>query len=525
MEVQLYQRSQLPPSRIGAVKPLDIPEISPFEAGAEIGSSIIQQIRATRAGNEQSEYLGAVATAQERAATQIADNPGMPFEDMDKIQKQMMTEIDQAGKNLQLPESKLYARNFKLRNRLLIEEKFNTQKEAILTGHELDRARINEDILIATRDKPGLVKLFRGTDTEKGLSGTLYDPEVAEAMLAMGLLKIDALQAKFDEEQLINSELASARAVYDQTQDLTKTLDVIRDSEIIPEDRKQELQSDLVTEVGYRKAIEDEELEIQRESDRDVISKAMADPNVLTTIDNSSLDENEQHTWRERARAEAERRANGEEIITDDAVRTELYNDIMGILSLSKTKKEVLEKAKAARFDPKKPTLSETDYSKIETAIHAQYEQAYGQGMGKVSRHAEGLLLNPDSLGYIKNAPIRYKILGDFNEAWLRWIASKGDALKVSDIYPEGRRMAATFQISDEEAERQEVEMNKRLREREATVWPKMPTDKNILEAAKKVAGETTREELPQPKTKEEYDKLKSGTKYIDPEGVERTKK
>lgn len=246
-------------------------------------------------------------------------------------------------------------------------------------------------------------------------------------------------------------------------------------------------------------------VEIQREKERDEISKAIrGGGNAINLIENSNLDESEQWVWAERARAETERIAKGQEIITDNRVRTELYNDIMGILTLTKTKKEVLEKAKATRFDPEKPTLDETDYSKIETAIHAQYEQAYGQVISKVSRHAEGLLLNPDSLGLIKNAPIRYKILGDFNEAWLRYIAEKGDTLKLSEIYPEGRRMAANFQISDEEAERQEVEMNKRLREREATVYPKMPTDKKILEAAKKVAGE--KPTLSEPKTIEEFE-------------------
>jgi len=87
--------------------------------------------------------------------------------------------------------------------------------------------------------------------------------------------------------------------------------------------------------------------------------------------------------------------------------------------------------------------------------------------MGQVSRIAEGLLLNPDSLGYIKNAPIRYKSLGDFRKEWLQYIAKKGDAIKISDIYPEGMRLAAAHQISDEEAERLEVEMNEDLKERE----------------------------------------------------------
>ena len=512
-DVPLYIRSQLPPSRVGAVKPPDIPDISVFEAVAEFGGDILGKIRATRAGNEQSEFLGSVAIAQERAAAQIADKPGMSFEDMDKIQKQMMTEIKQAGKSLTLPESKNYARNFTLKNRELIKEKFNTEKEAILTQHEMTRFKLERERLITERKPDELDKLYDSA------SGTLLDPEVATLSFENDVLTIDAIQVKFDEEQLRQGIYSEAEAI-SATSGYQKAIEWVMKQKI-----DTDIKRDVVSDIKFEAAQQQDQLEIMREKDRDEISQLIRSGQLATNrIDNSNLDEKEQWTWFERARAEAKRLADGEEIITDNGVRTELYNDIMGILSLSKTKREVLDKAKEARFDPKNPTLSETDYSKIETAIHAQYEQAYGQGMGKVSRYAEGLLLNPDSLGYIKNAPIRYKILGDFNEAWLNWIASKGDTLKVSEIYPEGRRMAAQFQISDKEAERLEVEMNERLREREATIHPKMPTDKKILEAAKKVASGTS-EALPRPKTKSEYDKLDSGTRYIDPQGVERTKK
>ena len=44
---------------------------------------------------------------------------------------------------------------------------------------------------------------------------------------------------------------------------------------------------------------------------------------------------------------------------------------------------------------------------------------------------------------------------------------------------------------------------------------------KAAVEALKKIAAQI----IPQPKTKAEYDKLEPGTRYIDPEGVERIKK
>ena len=51
---------------------------------------------------------------------------------------------------------------------------------------------------------------------------------------------------------------------------------------------------------------------------------------------------------------------------------------------------------------------------------------------------------------------------------------------------------------------------------------PPMNAGQAAIEAFKKVVAAS---KVPRPKTKEDYDKLKSGDKYIDPAGVERTKK
>jgi len=47
-------------------------------------------------------------------------------------------------------------------------------------------------------------------------------------------------------------------------------------------------------------------------------------------------------------------------------------------------------------------------------------------------------------------------------------VAAKGDKLKISDIYPEGRRLAASFQISDKEAGEREKEFEKEQKGQEA---------------------------------------------------------
>ena len=125
---------------------------------------------------------------------------------------------------------------------------------------------------------------------------------------------------------------------------------------------------------------------------------------------------------------------------------------------------------RGARGEYIEPSMSDPDYKALVGATNAQYEQGYGQMMAKVNDYAEGILLKTDSLGFVENAPVRHKQMGDFQEAWFNFVASKGDKLKISDIYPEGRRLAATFQITDEEAQSREEIFNTSMKAKEAAV-------------------------------------------------------
>lgn len=86
--------------------------------------------------------------------------------------------------------------------------------------------------------------------------------------------KIDAMIDQFN----VNDEIAKARGIYDSTGDDLQALDYIRSSQLVPEDRKQELQQDIASEIGYRRAsAETKAKEAARqaeESDLQVLSKA-----------------------------------------------------------------------------------------------------------------------------------------------------------------------------------------------------------------------------------------------------------
>jgi len=236
----------------------------------------------------------------------------------------------------------------------------------------------------------------------------------------------------------------------------------------LPADIERNIRNRINSAKASMKKLGNDALEKQQEADRDALNDALNAGTInYDMIDGTSLDEKEQRQYWQWAKAEADRAGRGAGIETNPQIRNELHRDIMGILQGSKTRREVIQSAMDARYG-KNPTLSQPDYEKFTAAVYAQYEQAYSQATAKVRDYAEGLLLQTDSLGIIKNAPIRQKILGDFTEKWLQWSAEKGDKLKISEIYPEGRKLAAMFQISDEEAERQEREMSKGLKQKES---------------------------------------------------------
>ncbi len=263
--------------------------------------------------------------------------------------------------------------------------------------------------------------------------------------------------------------------------DWSETVDYLNqpeNTEGIDSDILDSLKSSAKTQNDAQQGRDKERLEAQREIDRGTIYDGIHKGEMTRPeIEATSLDEDEQSAMWEMTQKEAERKAKGELIVTDPKVRQQILRDITGIITGATTRADVTRSANDARFgnfsdpaEPTEPTISNDDYDKIVSAIEAQYEQGFGQMMSKVERYANGILLNPDSLGFIKNAPVRYQSLGDFEEAWLAYIAKQGDKLKLADIYPDGRRLAASFQISDTEAERREKEIEKGLRARETGI-------------------------------------------------------
>lgn len=121
----------------------------------------------------------------------------------------------------------------------------------------------------------------------------IWSEEKARSEVGRGIELIEKAQEEAAKQQ-IDAELATARGIYDQTQDKVQALDYIRNSEVVPEDEKQELQSDLNSEIAYREGVEAEQqtqLEIQTERDLQVkaFNNELTVSEIRERVDDGSL--------------------------------------------------------------------------------------------------------------------------------------------------------------------------------------------------------------------------------------------
>jgi hypothetical protein len=444
-DVPLYHRRELPPERAGEAKPHygladESGKIRFGHTMTHFSGRIFDRIVRTRAANEEAEFHGYVNTALAEWENYVNNNPGASFEDLQKQRDKMMADIKAAGQNKGLTGiarrniENWYKENVRtedgkvITNEGLLYEKSQGIMEGIRANQEAERSDILLEQAIARRDRDGAADIIQKQ------SGTRYPAETVPLIIKEVMAEIDELDKKSAMESF-------GKALIDAA--------IIKDAEGNPVlDKRGQPTYDwnnakkIVTNPAYLQA-----MGISLKDADSMLEDVMTQVKIQQDVDTA---------------------------VSDQRVRSQFYQDIDGIMTGAKSKNEVLADLEVARFGdytdpnkPIKPTLDETDYKKLQAAVHAEYQQAFSGAMSRVGAHARGLLLNPDSLGYIRNAPVRYKTLAEFNEAWHKWLADKGDKLKLSEIYPEGVRLAAMHQISDEEAERQEVAMNEELEGRE----------------------------------------------------------
>ena len=235
-----------------------------------------------------------------------------------------------------------------------------------------------------------------------------------------------------------------------------------------------------------------EQLEIQREKNRDEISKLIrSGQSAGASIEGSNLDEKEQWMWFERERAETERKLKGEVIIANEQIKGQLESMAYDISTGAVTMPELKKRLYDERYTKK--TIDDSAYDELFSLAERKFESYQAGAMKEREVYALGQLVTlPSEFGYLEQLrrlttqfekdqlttlrQLQFDNLDQYKKALRDWLKKPENKDATADeIYIEGRKLLVHFRKTPEQ-----------LR----TVYPKIPTEKTILEAAKKVAGQ-----------------------------------
>ena len=206
-----------------------------------------------------------------------------------------------------------------------------------------------------------------------------------------------------------------------------------------------------------------EQLEIQREEDRDTISKLIrAGQSADSIIEGSSLDEKEQFTWFERQRTETERRLKGEAIVTDRTVLRRLESLAYDVGKGAITEAEFKNELDNARYPEKgSPSINDNQFTAIATLAEKQFESYQSEAMDIRERYALVQLVTlPSEEAFAEMLArltskfekeqaqtlrqLQFDNLDQYKKALRDWLKENKDA-NADEIYIEGRRLLTHY--------------------------------------------------------------------------------
>ena len=144
-----------------------------------------------------------------------------------------------------------------------------------------------------------------------------------------------------------------------------------------------------------RQILADEALEAKRELDRDMLGKGLDDGTIdYGKIDNSSLDETEQETYRRRMITELERRSKGEFIVTNQLSKGMLEDMAYKIWTGAVRKSDYDRALFNARYPTAtKPTIDDGAYDELKSLGAKELKTSQAKGMQEANSYARGQLI------------------------------------------------------------------------------------------------------------------------------------
>ncbi len=294
VDIPLAIQQETGPSRAGAAKaPFSLADLSGEIAlgGAieQIGQTTLEKIIKAREANEKAEAVGAMNAEIEGFRSFVAKNPNAPIEKYQTESQLRISRINRLGSKATTGRSKQNITNLIARNKGVIEGRFLTTMNSVLSKQELARS---EEV----------IKGFVANNDMKGLENHLFGED---GVVSAGLYEEGFARARFENivregsKSVVLGQAQSFRKIDESTGlptgdiDLKAGQEFIRNSDLSAEDKLTTIRN-----LNTWHAQEQQALEGQREIDRDKINnqlyKDLDFTGAVISIDNSSLDEKEQ---------------------------------------------------------------------------------------------------------------------------------------------------------------------------------------------------------------------------------------
>ena len=538
MTVQLFQRRELPPSRVGQAKPgFDLAEGAELaqagQALARFAGARFDKLVNSMAANEISEFLGMKDTEIENFSTFVKSRPGASFEELETERNKMIQRLEAVSTKAITETGRQSIRNFMLRNKDLIFAKTQTNMEAIRTRQAFD---ISESLIKQFEtnfDEDGLRDHY-----ESQIQAGLYNREVIFGREGQGgrfanqLAVMDdaAKELVADNEPQIGLDAWAATVTPENPLgDKDVGFAAIQALEGLTGDEKGAAESTYNTQVNNRRGENQIKLEIQQEKDYGDISQLIFfDKNydaAMQAVDASSLDEKAQSTLFADIERRATAAAKKKPLENDRVEEARLYEESLDIWRGTITKKEF-----NADLLENQHKLDDSAYQRVSSSAANTLKSSQAESLRRAHTEAGNLIVDRFTQS-AQDAFIADTVRGlapDIAELFINnetekrqlqfWSLSRYDAELRQWIEENPDKLGKDFFQFSESLKHdywnQSIEELRKLRERTAGEF----TAAAFL-AANPLVAQREPVQLTTITTQAEYDKLPKGTRYLDPVG------
>lgn len=522
-EIPLHPRTELPPTRVGEVKPpLALAEGAELaqlgQAGAKFAGGIFNQLAQAKAANEEATFQGEVNTAMGQFSTFVAANPAASFNELEQERDRMMTRLELAGQSATTGTARQNNANMLARNKGSIYFQTQTSMEGIRSRQELATYNELQQNNVNSFNRDAYIEL-----KDKAVASNMQNKEFADAQQVQDFAIIDKAESKI----VVDNASDLAFGVWQQTGDLNAAFDAIAAMPITGEE-KVRAENSVKSRVTNRRAEQQIQLEEQREQDYDGISKLIfTEKNydaAMKAVEASSLDEKTQASLLADIDRRATAAAKGVPLTNDRVEEHRLYELSLDIWRNAVTKPEfdadlaenqhklddnafsrVATSAANTLKSSQAEALTRADKEITRSIVDFASESAIDKFISETAAAMKGAGAAPDAIDLFKDTTnetrqLQFWAVSRYNAELRQWIEDNPDKLG-KDFFQFSESLKAEYRSRNLE----DLELLRQLRETDLLIGdlPEIPGGIPSISA-----GDT-----------DAYGKLPSGTRYRDAQG------